>query len=505
MNGSTSQPFNPSGIVSSVELPDHRRYYFKYNSYGEVARVELPTGGAIEYDYAAGLRSGAASGSYGGGGGYTTKQIYRRVVEKRIYKDKLSAVYESRMTISRPENSVTETDGYVLVEQRDYSNNLLASDKHYYFGTAIVPNYLTATDYSHWKDGRELKTESYNSITDKVLTRVENTWEQPVNGATWPLTQSETSTLVRANDPQITQSVTTLVAQNASETDLTSKQTFAYDRYGNRTDVYEYDFGTSGPGSFMRRTHTDFLTTNSLNSIAYDTVNPNTTSPSIAATIHQRGLPTRTWISSDSAGNNKEADTLFAYDDPAYPLFTYGAFSGWDDPGTTARGNPTTVHRWLNTPPSSYIDTSARFDQFGNLRYSWDGKGKLSQIEYSASFNYGFPTKTITPVPDPNGQYGSTTSLETNTTYDLPTGLVLSVVDANNATTTFDYTDPLNRLKRVTRPDGGKTNYTYGDTVNDLYVRTDTDQTATVAMYGYQYFDGLGRPVRSFTYVGTPV
>ena len=98
-----------------------------------------------------------ASGSYGGGGAYTTKQIYRRVVERRIYKDS-SAVFESKMAISRPENSVTETDGYVLVEQRSYAGTLLASDKHYFYGTAVVPNYQTPLDYSFWKDGRELNT-----------------------------------------------------------------------------------------------------------------------------------------------------------------------------------------------------------------------------------------------------------------------------------------------------------------------------------------------------------
>jgi len=42
------------------------------------------------------LRSGAASGSYGGGAHIQPKQIYRRVVEKRIYKDSQSTIYESR-------------------------------------------------------------------------------------------------------------------------------------------------------------------------------------------------------------------------------------------------------------------------------------------------------------------------------------------------------------------------------------------------------------------------
>jgi len=45
--------YNPT-VVSAVILPDGRSYRFYYNSYGELARVELPTGGAIEYDMNAG-------------------------------------------------------------------------------------------------------------------------------------------------------------------------------------------------------------------------------------------------------------------------------------------------------------------------------------------------------------------------------------------------------------------------------------------------------------------
>jgi hypothetical protein len=53
-------------VVSSVELPDNRSYQFYYNVYGELARVVLPTGGAIEYDYTAG--SGLILGSRPGWG-----------------------------------------------------------------------------------------------------------------------------------------------------------------------------------------------------------------------------------------------------------------------------------------------------------------------------------------------------------------------------------------------------------------------------------------------------
>ena len=72
-NASNSTNYNPQ-VVSSVTLPNGRQYQFFYNCYAELGRVNLPTGGAIEYDYTAG--SGASS-----------DEIYRRVIERRVYRD----------------------------------------------------------------------------------------------------------------------------------------------------------------------------------------------------------------------------------------------------------------------------------------------------------------------------------------------------------------------------------------------------------------------------------
>jgi hypothetical protein len=102
-------------------LPDGRRYQFQYNSYAEVARVVLPTGGAIEYDYAAGLTDGAASGVFSIG---NDKYIYRRVIERRVYPDGGSgSAYASKMTYSRPETN-TANAGYVATEQCTPSGSL---------------------------------------------------------------------------------------------------------------------------------------------------------------------------------------------------------------------------------------------------------------------------------------------------------------------------------------------------------------------------------------------
>ena len=49
--------YNPK-IVRSVTLPNNQQYQFQYNSYGELARVVLPTGGAFEYDYDGGVVGG---------------------------------------------------------------------------------------------------------------------------------------------------------------------------------------------------------------------------------------------------------------------------------------------------------------------------------------------------------------------------------------------------------------------------------------------------------------
>ncbi|HEV2835743.1 MAG TPA: hypothetical protein VGW58_10525 [Pyrinomonadaceae bacterium] len=71
LDGSATSQHNPT-VVSSLWLPDgQRRYRFYYNVYSELARVELPTGGAIEYDFA------NATNPYDG--------IYRRVTERRVY------------------------------------------------------------------------------------------------------------------------------------------------------------------------------------------------------------------------------------------------------------------------------------------------------------------------------------------------------------------------------------------------------------------------------------
>lgn len=181
------------------------------------------------------------------------------------------------------------------------------------------------------------------------------------------------------------------------------------------------------------------------------------------------------------------------------------------DPGI-ARGNVTTSGKWLDTT-GAYLLTHAQYDQCGNVRKTWDardtGLTNPSQVSYSDAFSdgvprntYAFPTSMTTAVPDSNGTYGSNVALTATSVYDFNTGKVFSTTDANAKTTSYDYSDSLDRLKQVTMSDGGRTTYTYVDVHQcGPYVEARTLLDATGRETdSYQYFDGLGRPKRTFTY-----
>lgn len=131
---------------------------------------------------------------------------------------------------------------------------------------------------------------------------------------------------------------------------------------------------------------------------------------------------------------------------------------------------------------------------------------RQSQVEYSAASAYAYPTISTTAVPDSTGTYGQTWGLTSSTVYDFNTGLVTSTTDANGRITSFEYNDPLNRITKVNRPDGGWTSTSYSDVPGNNYVRTETlQQTSPVQQItdAYQFFDKAGRASRSFVNEGS--
>jgi YD repeat-containing protein len=170
LNGSSgSGYFNPT-VINALRLPNGKQYQFKYNSYGELARVVLPTDGAIEYDWQAGDSTTESAGGVVAVTAYDYG-VYRRVAERRVYAD--GTTLEQKMVYPRAAETDSNTQSNAAVETRDASNNLLAKTRHYYFGSARRSFGQSPVEYSKWKEGKEKKTEAYDSDGTTVLRMTE--------------------------------------------------------------------------------------------------------------------------------------------------------------------------------------------------------------------------------------------------------------------------------------------------------------------------------------------
>lgn len=541
------QMFNPL-VPTTIWMPDGRQHKILYNNYAEAARIELATGGAVEYEHAYGVPQGDPEGTAHKSNPY----LYRRVIEKRVYANGgTGSSWTSKMTLSQSTGINNGKEQYVdlTVFDKNGGGSEFASSKerHFFYGQA-GRSYASRTMYfPAWKLGREYKTEIINPSTGSVLRRQENTWQQgstiawwystPLVYAKWidtgdpvsylepvghPATNCGMSVSTGSYDPlwnasaddepafnvRITEIKTTIEPSSAN---LVSKQTFSYDQFHNTTDVYDYDFGAGTPGSLLRRTHTDYVTSSTY------------TDPYSGPYL--RSLPSQRWVSSDINGVNRLALTVFEYDNYANdarhkPLVARSGITGHDvgyGTSLTTRGNVTGSTSYINAvAQTGPVTTSPQYDIAGNVVATVDGNVKTTTITFSDAFcngtscggsftanTYAFAASTTSPVPDPSGQFGSSTALVSSSVYDFWSGQVTASTDANNNTTTFEYNDPLDRLKAIVRPaGGGRTDIQYGDTAGSIFVRTLADLDATRRTDSYEYFDGLGRTIETRRYEG---
>jgi RHS repeat-associated protein len=484
---------------SAVWLADGKSYKFQYNSYAELARVELPTGGAIEYDWTNGFSVGSGylrgmiPPGFGGG-----PDIYRRITERRSYSDGVNV--SNKLKIGGPEH-ITGNKGYVVEGQYDSNDNLISKTKHYYYGIDQTP--VTSGDnfyYESWQNGREYQTEYYASDGTTLLRTVLTEWKNKV--VAWASNQD-----------------------SAPQYDLrTARQVFITIENGKALAVLkntEYDEnGSSDPAFFS---HLNVKKTKSYNYkvlslSAAQTADLQTISAmfsesdlvavSEADYLYNEGYKTRNilgvLVESRVLNPSNPSDVLaksqFLYDEQSqyYSMLDYGSTVSYQAPtGNYAylRGNVTTHRSWLKDT-NTWLQTHTQYDNFGNVRKSWDPSGdttRFVEVEYSSQHYYAYPTKKITPAPDPTGIHGTTESSNVLTTYDFWTGKVLTVTDANGQVTSIEY-DNLLRLKKITPPAGGSiTEREYGDTPGSVYVKIRTQADSQNWAESTTFFDRSGR------------
>ena len=494
--------YNPS-VVSSITMPDNRSYQVTYNQYAEVARVVLPTGGAIEYDMMPG--SGLVSDE---STGQLVYQILRRAEKRRVYVNQTDTTPVELTTYSADIYNVITVDH--LDPQN--SNQLLAREKHYFYGDPVASLFVQQPATPGPLEGREYKTEYFNvanGTVGTVLRKLETEWEPGL-----PIV-----TGAPACNARIKQTTSTLV-----DTNQASKQVFGYDDtmpFNNQNNVKEYDLGPAGSGSagpLLRETRTTFVTSASYTANA----------------VHLVSLPLQKSIF-DGSGVERARTTL-EYDnyildgsdcDHAFHCLTsrtdVSGFASGFGTGYTTRGNVTKTTNYLldNGSETGAITGYAQYDVLGNIVKLIDPRSTATNIIATKIYyedSFGMPNgnaRSHIPPSELGGlssfAYASKTinalGHENYTQRDYYLGFPVDVEDSNGVVSSFSCgTDALDRPKQVIRAANGgtetksQTTYDYDDLNRVITTSSDQSTYDDKVLKTEVRYDGLGRTTEARQY-----
>jgi len=216
--------------------------------------------------------------------------------------------------------------------------------------------------------------------------------------------------------------------------------------YGQVTTVREYDYGTvaNTPGPSLRTTSNVYL------------------APSNSSYLAANLLDLLSSTTVKDANGIQVAQTTYTYDDQ--PLQTSGITTQHDNTkAISPRGNRTTACRWLNTTGANICATTKYFDT--GMPYAViDPAGNTTTFTYSSTYAGGYVTQTNLP------DTGSPVVHHViSGAYDFSTGQLMSFTDQNNQQSTYAY-DPLGRIASANFPDGGLTTFNFNDVALSAYV-----------------------------------
>ncbi|HYV06506.1 MAG TPA: hypothetical protein VFB82_18060, partial [Blastocatellia bacterium] len=502
-------------VLTQLILPDNRALTFKYNEFGEVAEVQLPTGGKVQYDYqsllldstsGSGLPVGNTLGaeSIAAGGG-NVRAVDRAVTTRRTYPD--GSTLEATWTYSYKQ-SLDLTSGNTEVKCIASGQTLL-DEYHYFmpagrFVTSASGGGVDGTGYSLWSTGVEGRSERRGPNGVTVLSASTQEWSQRA-AVSW--TGSYPSQQI-ANDNRIDEE--TKILDDGS----TARVHTAYDQFNNPTRVDEYHFDDS----LKRYTTTSYVTG----------------SPYWGSGVNSRNMVRLPFQQSvfDGPTATELARTTYEYDNYIsdtnnQPLASYSDF--FSIPGHTSsydtsfivRGNPTKVTRRVNSTVS--LDSYTRYDVLGNVVSAKDPRGNVAAIDYLDDFGngnnpgfnsgghgtYSLPTKLTSPPPNP-----SEPAHIARAQYDFSTGLLTGFKDRNGIITQTLYNDPFDRPTQIksalgTLAENHSAMYyaglnpltVFGVTLTNNDVLTAKDQTSIddAALRSWTKTDGFGRTTDAFT------
>jgi YD repeat-containing protein len=494
-------------VLSKVKLPNGKSYQFKYNRYGEISKIVYPTGSSESFVY-------DRIAPIGGVNEIAYDQTNRGVVERRVYDS--NGTLQQRWQYSAEYNvSQSSSVSYKVTTIAPKGDNplgngirterfLVSGEDLNYFGfsnpLAGFPLEEKTFDENNVLRSRSLseyitKNSSYASRDPRVKRTVSVAIENGLALASLSETEyNETGTAGNnaQTDPEYFShlNVKRTKGYHFATIPLNTAQT------GNLQSIAGY-FNSSLLASVAE---TDYL---------YD------------ANYKARGiasLPIESRVLNPANGEVL-AKTRTIYDNAvpaassnyAYLIENYGiaatfncptssqAVTCWQSPGSTALGHPTTSRLW-DSDNNIWIETHTRYDIFGNAIKVKDAAGNEAETIFENTtekpYLYAYPTKVITPAPDPTGTHGTNQGSFATTTYDFMTGLSLTATNEFGQTTKTEYVDALLRPTRISGVGSfviPVTETVYDDNALTVKVRKQIDTNNWDEAISYS--DSLGRTV----------
>lgn len=395
-------------VLSSITFPNSTSQAFSYNGYGQLTEADIKSSsGTVRGKFLTSWQSAP-------GGGWTTSP--------------------TPASIGNNDGSNTNTWSFSF---GTYTTTV--SDP------ASVATTTTFINSGSWNDGLPNQTQ----IGSTAVKTTANTWGDDSNSL----------------NPRITQVLTTL-----NDTGQESEVQTDYTTFGNPSEVREYDFGSGGVGSLLRKTDYTYVTSTNYTNLHILNLR--------ASTIIYNGPGT---AASNSA---------YAYDGTSLTGAT-GA-SGHDDTnygtGFTYRGLLTSTTQYTNpVTPSGAIAHSNTYDMLGNMLTATADCCIQQQYNYSSTTQYSQPDSVVR---------GSGTTLTASKTYDSYTGLIASSTDENSQTTSYS-NDVMDRQTSLTRPDSTVISTSYDDSSANPGMTVSTPITSTTSIQNTTTYDGLMRRIRA--------
>ena len=395
-------------VVNEVDLPDGTKYTFNYDSgttaghYGTLTSMTLPTGGAINYTF--GVLQDASINSDGSKNKYLW--ITSRTTPDGAWGYGFQVLSNCAVGYANCQQQFTVTKPIVPPAP--------SADQTIYTFTLNGGDWPTQVQYNDHASGQLATTTQCFSF----VTVTSGSCSYNVTPVTVPA----------PTNIHLLATTTTLPIPTGNVSATTQ---YSWDGYGNPTQIQEWNFGNPPTNAADRTTSMTYLT-----SAAY--LPPN-------ANIVNR--PTNVTVT-NSAGATV-AQTLYSYDGGSLSSVT--GMPGHDDAnygtGNTVRGNVTLVQQLVSG--STYLNSSITYDMTGQALTSTEPNGAVTTLNYGCANAYPAairePLLTNNPI-----QLG----------FDCSTGLLTSIADANNQTTSFSY-DCLSRPLLISNPDGGQNTIAY--------------------------------------------